>query len=237
MGHNVHLPALMLLPTLNCSREFWPTFSIFSVVFHSVDDAKPGHSNAVWGCRSLLWWEFGCSWVLEIHSHGRNLAGESASPSRCRKTRKLWRGGSRRSKKGHIFHDCREWRLIIKARVDGHWAARSSTRSSGCQPCLQQGGWNYMDLEVPSNPSLSMMLWFCGSPSAPSFPTCLCQQPSTTAGSSFRLSVNFTLRNGANYCLFFVFCLSVPQRLCAHGRGLEPRWSSGSLPTQAILWF
>jgi len=35
----------------------------------------------------------------------------------------------------------------------GPWAAWSSIRYEGWRPCLQQGIWNLMILEVPSNPS------------------------------------------------------------------------------------
>ena len=41
----------------------------------------------------------------------------------------------------------------------GPWAIRSSTWPSGWQPCLQQGCWNMMILEVPSNASRSVILW------------------------------------------------------------------------------
>ena len=40
----------------------------------------------------------------------------------------------------------------------GPWATLSSTRSGVWLPCLGQGGWNLMILEVPSNPSHSMIL-------------------------------------------------------------------------------
>jgi len=39
------------------------------------------------------------------------------------------------------------------------WAAWSSIRYGGWWPCLRQGGWCFMILEVPSNPSHSMNLW------------------------------------------------------------------------------
>ena len=42
----------------------------------------------------------------------------------------------------------------------GPWAAWSTIRYGGWQPCLRQGGWSLMVLEVPSNPSRSMILWF-----------------------------------------------------------------------------
>ena len=48
----------------------------------------------------------------------------------------------------------------------GLWAIWSSTWSSGWQPLLWQGGWNLMILEVPSNLSHSMILWFIGRPSS-----------------------------------------------------------------------
>jgi len=41
------------------------------------------------------------------------------------------------------------------------WATWYSTRSGGWWPYLWQGGWNLMVLGVPSNPSHSMILWFC----------------------------------------------------------------------------
>ena len=40
----------------------------------------------------------------------------------------------------------------------GPWAAWSSTRSEGWWLCLQQGDWNLMILEVPSNPGHSVIL-------------------------------------------------------------------------------
>ena len=40
------------------------------------------------------------------------------------------------------------------------WAAWSSIKQRGLWPCLRQGGWSFMILEVPSNPSHSVMiLW------------------------------------------------------------------------------
>jgi len=41
------------------------------------------------------------------------------------------------------------------------WANWSSTWSSGRHPCLLQGGWNLMILEVPSNPSHPIIVWLC----------------------------------------------------------------------------
>ena len=45
---------------------------------------------------------------------------------------------------------------VFKARLDG--AAWSSIRHGGWQPCVDQGCWNLMIVEVPSNPSHSMIL-------------------------------------------------------------------------------
>ena len=42
----------------------------------------------------------------------------------------------------------------------GPWAAWSSIRHGGWQPCLQQGGWTLI-LEVPSSPTHSMILILC----------------------------------------------------------------------------
>ena len=41
----------------------------------------------------------------------------------------------------------------------GPWVAWSSIRYGGWWPCLPQAGWSLMILEVPSNPSHSMILW------------------------------------------------------------------------------
>ena len=38
-----------------------------------------------------------------------------------------------------------------------------SFRDFFCWPCLRQGGWSLMILEIPSNPSHSMILWHCAS--------------------------------------------------------------------------
>ena len=46
----------------------------------------------------------------------------------------------------------------------GPWAAWSSIRYEGWWPCLWQGGWSLMILQVPSNPSHSMILRFYESP-------------------------------------------------------------------------
>jgi len=43
----------------------------------------------------------------------------------------------------------------------GPWAAWSIIRYEGCWPCLWQGGWSLMILEVPCNPRHPMILWFC----------------------------------------------------------------------------
>ena len=40
----------------------------------------------------------------------------------------------------------------------GSWAAWSSIKWGGWQPCLWHRGWSFMILEVPSNPSHSMIL-------------------------------------------------------------------------------
>jgi len=40
----------------------------------------------------------------------------------------------------------------------GPWAAWSSTRCGGWWPCMWKGGWSYMILGVPSNPSHPMIL-------------------------------------------------------------------------------
>jgi len=40
------------------------------------------------------------------------------------------------------------------------WAAWSSIKCGGWWPYLWHGGWSFMILEVPSNPSQSMILWF-----------------------------------------------------------------------------
>jgi len=39
----------------------------------------------------------------------------------------------------------------------GPWEAWSSIKSEGWWPCMWQGGWTFMILEVPSNPSHSMI--------------------------------------------------------------------------------
>ena len=41
----------------------------------------------------------------------------------------------------------------------GPWAAWSSIKCGGWQPCLWQGSWSLMILRVPSNPSHSVILW------------------------------------------------------------------------------
>jgi len=50
----------------------------------------------------------------------------------------------------------------------GPWAAWASIRYGGWWPCLQQGGWSFMILEVPSNPIVWFydFLWFYDSPQA-----------------------------------------------------------------------
>jgi len=40
----------------------------------------------------------------------------------------------------------------------GPWAAWSCIKCGGWWPCLRQGGWSLMILEVPSTPSLSLIL-------------------------------------------------------------------------------
>ena len=45
----------------------------------------------------------------------------------------------------------------------GPWAAWSSIKCGGWWPCLWQRGWSFMILEVPSNPSHSMILSTGGS--------------------------------------------------------------------------
>ena len=42
----------------------------------------------------------------------------------------------------------------------GPWAAWSSIKCGGWWPCLWQGCWSFVILEVPSNPSRSVNLWF-----------------------------------------------------------------------------
>ena len=51
----------------------------------------------------------------------------------------------------------RPWRC---SRPDwmGPWAAWSGIRSDGWWPCMWQGGWRFMILEVPSNPGHSVIL-------------------------------------------------------------------------------
>ena len=54
-------------------------------------------------------------------------------------------------------------REVVDARCSrpgwmGPWAAWSSIRYRGWWPCLQQGGWSFMILKAPSNPSHSMIL-------------------------------------------------------------------------------
>jgi len=44
---------------------------------------------------------------------------------------------------------------VFKARLD---EALGSIRYGGWRPCLQQEGWSFMILEVPSNPDHSMIL-------------------------------------------------------------------------------
>jgi len=46
---------------------------------------------------------------------------------------------------------------VFKAGLDG---ALGSLGCGGWQPCLWWGGWSFMILEVPSNPSHSVVLWF-----------------------------------------------------------------------------
>jgi len=48
---------------------------------------------------------------------------------------------------------CRYWWMSMGAIFSSSW-------HSGWQPCLWQGDWNLMILEVPSNPSHSMILLF-----------------------------------------------------------------------------
>ena len=47
---------------------------------------------------------------------------------------------------------------VFKARLDGPWAAWAGIKYGGWWPCLQKGGWSFVILEVPSNPSYSMIL-------------------------------------------------------------------------------
>ena len=51
---------------------------------------------------------------------------------------------------------------LISPRL-GPWVSWSHIRCGGCRPCLWQGDWSLMILEVPSNLSHSMILWFCDS--------------------------------------------------------------------------
>ena len=44
----------------------------------------------------------------------------------------------------------------------GPWAAWSSIKCGGWWPCLWWGGWRLRILEVPSNPSHSVILWCVG---------------------------------------------------------------------------
>ena len=44
---------------------------------------------------------------------------------------------------------------VFKAGLDG--AAWAGMKCGGWWPCLQQGGWSFVILEVPSNPSHSMI--------------------------------------------------------------------------------
>jgi len=45
----------------------------------------------------------------------------------------------------------------------GPWAAWPRIKCGGWWPCLWQGGWSFMILEVPSNLGHSVILWFSSS--------------------------------------------------------------------------
>jgi len=47
---------------------------------------------------------------------------------------------------------------VFKARLEGAWAAWSSIKCGGWWPYQWQGDWSFMILEVPSNPSHSVIL-------------------------------------------------------------------------------
>jgi len=49
----------------------------------------------------------------------------------------------------------------------GPWTAWSTIRYGGWWPCLQQEGWSFVILEVPSNPSHSVILSSQGTPGQP----------------------------------------------------------------------
>ena len=52
----------------------------------------------------------------------------------------------------------RPWRCSRPGWM-GPWAAWFSTECGGWWPCLWQGGWSFMILEVPSNTGHSEILW------------------------------------------------------------------------------
>ena len=46
---------------------------------------------------------------------------------------------------------------VFKAKLDGALVAWSSIKFGGWWPCLWRVGWSFMILEIPSNPSHSVM--------------------------------------------------------------------------------
>ena len=86
---------------------------------------------------------------------------------------KLREGGFRLGARGKFFTErvVRCWNRLSKEAVDapslgcsrpgwmGPWAAWSSIKCGGWWPCLWQGVWRFMILEVPSNPGHSVILY------------------------------------------------------------------------------